>query len=226
MLPGVVLIVASVKGLVRLGYLFGLSRKRWRMSWKNYTILKQEWILKVPHLSLLMKKLIMRILFADFLHQLLVLKMETDLSKVEDILNRYEKDKSQTIGILQDVQKEFNYLPREALIAVSEGLQTPLSEIFGIATFYKSFSLIPRGRHLIQVCLGTACHVRGGKRVLELVERDLDIKEGETTPNLRFSLESVNCLGACALGPVMVVDGKYFGHVKLDKVENILKDYE
>jgi len=168
----------------------------------------------------------MRILFADFLHQLLVLKMETDLSKVEDILNRYEKDKSQTIGILQDVQKEFNYLPREALIAVSEGLQTPLSEIFGIATFYKSFSLIPRGRHLIQVCLGTACHVRGGKRVLEFLERDLDIKEGETTPNLRFSLESVNCLGACALGPVMVVDGKYFGHVKLDKVENILKDYE
>jgi NADH-quinone oxidoreductase subunit E len=146
--------------------------------------------------------------------------------KVEGIIKSYGGDKSLLISILQDIQAEFNYLPREVLEKVSEVLEVPMSQVFGVASFYKAFSLTPRGRHLINVCLGTACHVRGGARLVDRIERELVVKAGETTGDQRFTLETVNCVGACALGPIMVVDDKAYGRVRPDGVGKILQKYQ
>ena len=145
--------------------------------------------------------------------------------KVESILERHQRDKGMLVAILQDIQAEYNYLPREALEETSKGLCVPLSQVYSVATFFKALSLEPRGRHLINVCLGTACHVRGAVKVLEAMERELAIGSGETTKDLRFTLETVNCVGACALGPVVIVDGEYHGQIKADKVKDVLADY-
>ncbi len=145
--------------------------------------------------------------------------------KVDSILDNHQRDQSMLVAILQDIQSEYSYLPREALERVSEGLSIPLSRVFSVATFFKALSLEPRGRHLINVCLGTACHVRGAVRVLEAMERELAIKSGETTKDLRFTLETVNCVGACALGPVVIVDGEYHGQMKTEKVKDVLASY-
>ncbi len=149
-----------------------------------------------------------------------------DVEKIEEIIESYGNDKSLLISILQDIQVEFNYLPRDALEKVSEILEVPLSQVFSVASFYRALSLKPRGRHIINVCLGTACHVRGGKRLVDRIERELIVKAGETTDDFQFTLETVNCLGACALGPIMVVDGKTYGRVKPDGVSKILQNYE
>ena len=146
--------------------------------------------------------------------------------KVESILERHQRDKGMLVAILQDIQAEYNYLPREALEETSKGLCVPLSQVYSVATFFKALSLEPRGRHLINVCLGTACHVRGAVKVLEAMERKLAIGSGETTKDLRFTLETVNCVGACALGPVVIVDGEYHGQMKADKVKDVLADYD
>ena len=130
------------------------------------------------------------------------------------------------MSILQDTQSGIGYLAREALIEVSAGLDVPLSQVYSVATFFKAFSLQPRGRHLINVCLGTACHVRGAVRILETIEREAGIKSGETDKDLRFSLETVNCVGACALGPIVIIDGKYSGEMKTDKVKALLDNYQ
>ena len=143
--------------------------------------------------------------------------------KVDSILDRYHRDKGMLVSILQDVQGEFNYLPREVLIQVSQGLDVALSRVYSVATFFKAFSLEPRGRHLITVCLGTACHVRGGVKILEEIERELGVYAGETTKDLRYSLERVNCVGACALGPIVIIDGEYSGNMKTDKVRDLLE---
>jgi len=145
--------------------------------------------------------------------------------RVKSILDSYHHDKELLVSILQDIQAEYNYLPKAALIEISQGLDTPLSQVYSVATFFKAFSLKPRGRHLINVCLGTACHVRGAIRVLEAIERELGIKPGDTTEDLRYTLETVNCVGACALGPIVVIDGKYSGQMKTDKVKPLLKSY-
>lgn len=145
--------------------------------------------------------------------------------KVQSVLDNYDNDRGMLVAILQDIQAEYNYLPREVLEQVSKSLDVPLSQVYSVATFFKALSLIPRGRHLINVCLGTACHVRGAVRVLEAIERDLDIKPGETTPDLKFTLETVNCVGACALGPVVIVDGEYYGQMKTEKVKGVLQNY-
>lgn len=145
--------------------------------------------------------------------------------KVGSILDSYRYDMGLLVSILQDIQAELSYLPREALMQVSQGLEVPLSRVYSVATFFKAFSLTPRGRHLINVCLGTACHVRGAVRILEGIERELGIKPGETAENLRFSLETVNCVGACALGPIVIIDGEYSGQMKTDKVKPLLEDY-
>jgi NADH-quinone oxidoreductase subunit E len=129
------------------------------------------------------------------------------------------------VSILQDVQAEYNYLPEEVLVEVSQTLGAPLSQVYSVATFFKAFSLEPRGRYLINVCLGTACHVRGAVKVIEAIERELDIKTGETTKDLKFTLERVNCVGCCALGPVVVINGEYHGQMKTDKVKALLKNY-
>jgi len=146
--------------------------------------------------------------------------------KMGSILDGYKRDKSLLVSILQDTQSEYNYLPREALLEVSEGLDVPLSQVYSVATFFKSFSLKPRGRHLVNVCLGTACHVRGASRVLETIERELGISTGETDKGLKFTLETVNCVGACALGPIVIVDGEYSGEMKTDKVKPLLENYD
>jgi NADH-quinone oxidoreductase subunit E len=152
--------------------------------------------------------------------------MPVDLEAVHAIIEKHGYEESSLIAILQDIQSTFDYLPQKALREVSKGINIPLSRIYAIATFYKAFNLRPRGRHSIHVCLGTACHVRGGQRVLEYLERKLGVTSGGTTEDLTFNLERVNCLGACAMGPMMVVDRKYMGKVKLDKIDSILKRYK
>jgi NADH:ubiquinone oxidoreductase subunit E len=154
-----------------------------------------------------------------------VYDMDTDINKISAIVGRYRGEGGALIAILQDIQAEYNYLPPNALKNVAEKLNIPLISVYGIATFYKSFSLKPRGKHLVTVCLGTACHVRGSRRVLGEVQRKLNIKTGETTENKMFTLETVNCLGCCAIGPVMVVDGEYYGQTTTAKVDSVLDKY-
>jgi NADH-quinone oxidoreductase subunit E len=151
--------------------------------------------------------------------------MQIDLESVRKVIERHGYQKASLIGILQDIQAEMNYLPRKALVQVSRSLDIPLTNIYEVVTFYKAFSLDPRGKHTIQVCLGTACHVRGGARVLDYLENRLEVKSGETTKDLIFTLESVNCLGVCALGPMMVIDKKYYGKINTHKIESILEKY-
>jgi NADH-quinone oxidoreductase subunit E len=145
------------------------------------------------------------------------------MKKVAEIIQKYNSNKGFLVPILQDVQKEFNYLPREALNAVSTILDLPLSRVYELTTFYKAFSLTPRGRHQLSLCMGTACHVRGASLLQESIERGLNIKAGETSDDLEFTFETVNCLGACALGPILVVDEEYQGQVTLSKTNKILK---
>jgi len=146
--------------------------------------------------------------------------------KVESILDDYQREEGMLVSMLQDIQAEYNYLPREALAQVSQGLDVALSQVYSVATFFKAFSLKPRGRHIINVCLGTACHVRGAVRILEEMERELGIKPGETTEDFKYTLETVNCVGACALGPIVIIDGKYSGQMKSNKVKPLLGSYE
>ena len=150
---------------------------------------------------------------------------EDDLTRLDAILDRYKDEQGALIPVLQDITSEVNYLPEDALRYISEKLDVPLSQVYHVATFYTSFSLEPRGDHLIRVCQGTACHVRGSARVLDEIERILGIKAGETTSDLRFTLETVNCLGCCALGPVVVIDEEYNPTTPKD-VEGLLRRYK
>jgi NADH-quinone oxidoreductase subunit E len=145
--------------------------------------------------------------------------------EVNAILNKHKHDQSSIIAILQDIQEQERYLPRDMLEYVAQKLDIPLSKIYYLSTFYKAFSLEPRGKHLLNVCLGTACHVRGAARLVDRLESDLGISAGKTTADLTFSLETVNCLGACALGPVVVIDGEYFGQMAPEKVDDLLQKY-
>jgi len=149
-----------------------------------------------------------------------------NLAIVDEILDRYKRKKSALIGILQDIQAEYNYLPEEALGLVKKRLSIPLINILSVATFYNIFTLKPRGRHLINVCTGTACHVKGAGKILERLERELGIKTGEATADLKFSLETVHCVGCCSLAPVMRVDSDTYGDLRQDKAIKILKKYE
>ncbi len=143
--------------------------------------------------------------------------------KVRDIVLKYSSNKGFLVPILQDVQKEFNYLPKNTLQRVSAFLNVPLSQVYEVATFYKAFSLTPRGKHQLSLCLGTACHVRGAARVHSHIERVLGIKSGETTKDLEFSYDTVNCVGACALGPILELDGEYQGQITISKTNKLLK---
>ena len=141
---------------------------------------------------------------------------------IESILEKWNHDSSCLISILLDIQDEYNYLPKETLIMVAEKLDIPLIDVYSVATFYTVFSLKPRGKHIINVCVGTACHVRGGQRILDRIQRNLSITPGETTDDNLFTLETVRCLGCCAIGPVVVVDDSYYSHVTTKMVETIL----
>ncbi len=148
------------------------------------------------------------------------------LRAVDEILAKGKFSDSLLISYLQDIQKELRFLPQDALRFVARRVNVSLPRVYGIATFYKSFSLKPRGRHLIQVCLGTACHVKGGVNLLERFERELGVRAGETTYDDRFSLESVRCVGCCGLAPVFVIDGDFYGKMTQDKILDILDKYE
>ena len=149
--------------------------------------------------------------------------MKSDREKVAAIVSKYGGSRDNLISILQDIQSEYHYLPEDVLRVVTRQLDLRLIQVYGVATFFKAFSLKPRGEHMVSVCLGTACHVRGAPAVLDEVKRQLGIEPGETTEDMQFTLETVNCLGACALGPIIVVDSKYHGQMSPGKVKKVLK---
>jgi NADH-quinone oxidoreductase subunit E len=146
--------------------------------------------------------------------------------QIAQIVAGYQGDKGAIIAILQDIQEKFSYLPREALVELSHSLGIPLSRVLSLATFYKAFSLKPKGRHPVHVCLGTACHVRGAQLVLEKFERELGIKSGETSADQAFSLESVRCVGCCGLAPVVTVGEEVHGKITPAKVTGLVKKYK
>lgn len=148
------------------------------------------------------------------------------MKKVKTILGKYHYKKSRIIQILSEIQQVYNYLPKDVLEYVSQGLRLPLSSIYSIATFYAAFSLTPRGKHLCTVCMGTACHVRGAPAVLSRLEERLKIKAGGTTQDNQFTLKTVNCLGACALAPIVVIDDEYHGQTTVNKVDKLIRKYE
>lgn len=141
------------------------------------------------------------------------------------MFEKYPKEQRYTLSILQDIQKKYNYIPKDLLIELSEYLDMPLSKLYSMATFYKALSLIPKGKNIIKVCDGTACHIRSSNSLLDELEKTLGIKPGETTKDGKFSLETVNCLGSCAIAPVMVINDKYYGKLTPSMVREILKEY-
>ena len=148
-----------------------------------------------------------------------------DFGKVDKIVSYHECQKSNLIQILLDIQSEYNWLPKHVLLYISNRLDIPLSNIYDITTFYKYFNLEPQGRHSIIVCVGTACHIRGAMNLLQRIVNTLKIKPGDTTSDYNFTLNTVNCLGCCALGPVMMVDNKYFSNPSTIKLKKILKQF-
>ena len=144
------------------------------------------------------------------------------MSEIARIIEKHSGERGSLIAILQDIQAKYSYLPEEALRTVADRTGRSLVDVYGVATFYRAFSLKPRGKHLVTCCLGTACHVRGAPRVAEELERHIGVKAGATSADGEFTLETQNCLGGCALGPIVVVDGHYFGNVGVAKVSEIL----
>ena len=151
--------------------------------------------------------------------------MQADLQAIADILHNYPAQQRYSLAMLQDMQRHFNYIPREGMEALADYLDCPLSSLYAMATFYKALSLKPKGRHIIKLCDGTACHIRGSVNLVSGVERLLGIQAGETSADGQFSLELVNCLGSCALAPVMVVDDTYYGKVTMERLLEILAQY-
>ena len=150
--------------------------------------------------------------------------MKQDVKDIDTILESYPGDSRYLIGLLQDVQAEFNFISEENMTLICDHVGVPLTQAWAVATFYKSFSLEPRGEHEIKVCLGTACHLKGGQRLVDNLSRELGIQPGETTQDLRFTLDTVNCLGACALAPVAVVDEEYQAQVTSRKLNKVIKN--
>jgi len=146
----------------------------------------------------------------------------TDLSLLAPVLQKYEGQEDALISMLQEIQEVYSYLPEEALARLSFEAKIPMSRIYAVATFYAQFYLTPRGHNIIRICRGTACHVRGGSLILEAAERELGITEGETTPDLEYTLETVACIGACALAPTMVINQNTYGKVTPNKVAEVL----
>ena len=153
--------------------------------------------------------------------------LELDYRELDRIIEEdYQNEKENLIMILQAIQKTYNYLPKPAISYLAVKIGVPLSQIYGVATFYSTFSLEPRGRNIISICLGTACHVRGGDRIHETLVDQLQVHDGQTTSDNRFTLESVRCIGCCSLGPVIKVNEDMHGHLKSDEIQSILGRYE
>jgi NADH-quinone oxidoreductase subunit E len=148
-----------------------------------------------------------------------------DLSRLDSVFENHQGEEGALIPVLQEAQGIYGYLSEEVLATIAKRLNIPLSRIFGVVTFYAQFYMTPRGRYTVRVCRGTACHVRGGKNILKAVQQALGIGEGETTADFKFTFETVACLGACALSPVMLVNKNYYGKLTPAKVEKVLKQY-
>lgn len=159
-------------------------------------------------------------------HEEVMRRVIATASKVDEIIDRHNKDDSHLIQILLEIQREYNWLPKEALLWLGERLGVSINQIYQIATFYKAFSLVPRGRHLVRVCTGTACHVRGAIRLLDRTTQVLGIEPGENSRDMRFSLETVNCLGCCAIGPALVIDEETLGNPSAAELEEALSSRE
>jgi len=149
-----------------------------------------------------------------------------ELAIVDAVIERYRSKPGSLIPVLEDIQEAIGYLPRSIQRRVALGLSIPFSEVYGVVTFYSFFTMVPRGRHTVRCCMGTACYVRGGKKVLEQLTKTLEVHPGETTGDRRFSLETVRCLGACGLAPVTMVDDNTYRQMKPSKVSDILEAYE
>lgn len=148
--------------------------------------------------------------------------MKDDVNVEVKVVEKYGAERSQLIRILHEVQKEYRYLPEKALRNIASLMDISLVDVYGVATFFRSFSLQPKGKHLVTCCMGTACHVRNSSLIVDEISRVLGISPGETTDDMLFSLETVNCLGACALGPVVIIDGKYHGEMTPSKIRKAL----
>ncbi len=146
-----------------------------------------------------------------------------EMNNVDAIIDRYDAAQSSLLAIMQDVQDEARYLPREAMERVAERLAVPIARVYQMATFFESFHLEPRGKHICTVCMGTACHVRGATRLVEQLERDFDVPSGGTTQDMLFTIEEVNCVGACALGPLVIIDDKYHGNMTSGSLQKVVK---
>ena len=150
--------------------------------------------------------------------------MEVSIESIEKIIHSYECSQRHALAIMQDMQRTYQYVPREGMEALARYLGCPVSALYAMATFYKALSLVPKGEHIIKCCDGTACHIRGASTLIDGVRRELGIGPGETTEDGFFSFETVNCLGSCALAPVLVVDDVYYGKVTLEKLKEILNE--
>ena len=146
-----------------------------------------------------------------------------DMTNIDKIIDRYDKQPAALLAIMQDVQDSERYLPKEAMQRISDALKVPITRVYRMATFFESFHLAPRGKHVCTVCMGTACHVRGAGRLVEQLERDLDIPSGATTNDLIFTIEEVNCVGACALGPLVIINGEYHGNMTSSSLQRVVK---
>lgn len=149
----------------------------------------------------------------------------TQTDEIMAVLEQYPKNQRYALAAMQDMQRRFRYLPREGLLLLSQHLDCHFSQLYAMATFYKAFSLTPKGRHVIRLCDGTACHIRGGNKLLESVERLLGVSPGQTTPDGLFTLELVNCLGSCAIAPVLLIDETFYGRLTPDKLPAIFASY-
>ena len=146
-----------------------------------------------------------------------------DLDKINQIIDRYMEEEGALIQTLLDVQQEYHWIPPEATKLIGNRFDIPITDVYRVASFYKALSLTPRGKHLVKVCLGTACHGRGGQGVMDRISQVIGIEAGETTKDMKFTLERVNCLGCCALGPIMTVDNEYHGKLSQEKVTGVLE---
>lgn len=154
-----------------------------------------------------------------------ILEKEINFDKVNEILDSYKDKKWSLIPVLQEIQEEFGYIPKSTIPIIAEALNVFPSEVQGVISFYSQFYTTPRGKNIVKVCRGTACHVKGGKSILKIVKQLLNVEDGETTPDFKFTLETVACLGACFLAPTMLVNKEYYGKLVPQRVANILKQY-
>ena len=149
--------------------------------------------------------------------------MTLDLTKIKEVINRNPVQAGALLGVLQDIQREIRYLPKEALVETAAALKVPLSRVYGVATFYSAFSLTPRGEKVVRVCQGTACQIKGADLILTQLESGLGIRSGETSTDMKYTLEVVNCVGVCAMAPVVVINDKMHGHVRGDRAVKLVK---